>query len=229
MKVLSEIVIPKDNADEEVIIRDLYFKDNDQVEESDSIMDIETSKTSIELETSVSGYIKYLVSSGEEAAIGQVVAMIYDGDITELNESDNITSTGKDNSSSDDETTKVITKDAQELIDKHGIDISGISASFIKKSDMEALIINESNEKNKLSKKISRLKSLEIDALSSVQNSGLVSTIFMNVNLNESLSDSEKTVSYLPLISSQCAKALESFPKLNSYFLDNEKLLPNIQ
>lgn len=232
MKLLAEITIPKDNADEEVIISDLNYKDNDQVKKSDAIMDFETSKTTIELEAPEEGYIEYLVSPGDEAVIGQVVAKIYDSDISDLvntKSSSSVQEAVKEN----DSTSKVATKEAQALLDKHEIDISLIPSDFIKKEDVEIFIkgsdaadtSDQAQEKplNKkvIGKAILKSKKIEIKALSSVQSTGMVSTIFMNVDIDESLSDDEKTTSYLPLIAFACSHALEAFPIMNSYFLDD--------
>ena len=226
MKILSEITIPKDNADEEVIISELSFNDNDQVKKSDAIMDIETSKTSIELDTPEGGYIEYLVSPGDAAVIGQVVARIYEGDISELVKS-KTNSSEKQDAQENDTTSKVATKEALILIDKHGLDINLIPSDFIKKEDVDLYLASHSGDKSSAqkadnSKKISRLKSLEIKALSSVQSAGLVSTIFINIDLDVSLPDDQKAISYLPLIASKCSQTIEKFPILNSYFLDNQ-------
>ena len=224
MKVLSEITIPKDDADEEVIIIELNYKDNDQVKKSDSIMDIETSKTSIELEAPTDGYIEYLVNPGDEVVIGQVVAKIYDGDISDLVNS-KVESSTREAAKENKLSSKVATKEAQALIEEHGIDINLIPNDFIKKEDVDLFIKGSASSGNSDDKPsgtaISRSKKIEIKALSSVQNTGMVSTIFMNIDVDESLSDDEKTSSYLPLITSECAKALEVFPMMNSYFLDN--------
>ena len=224
MKVLSEITIPKDDADEEVIIIELNYKDNDQVKKSDSIMDIETSKTSIELEAPTDGYIEYLVSPGDEVVIGQVVAKIYDGDISDLVNS-KVESSTREAAKENKLSSKVATKEAQALIEEHGIDINLIPNDFIKKEDVDLFIKGSASSGNSDDKPsgtaISRSKKIEIKALSGVQSTGMVSTIFMNIDVDESLSDDEKTSSYLPLITSECAKALEVFPMMNSYFLDN--------
>jgi pyruvate/2-oxoglutarate dehydrogenase complex dihydrolipoamide acyltransferase (E2) component len=225
MKVLSEITIPKDNADEEVIINDLHYKNNDKVKECDPIMDIETSKTSIELEASKEGFIEYLVSPGDEAVIGQVVAKIYDSDISELLNSN--AASLLDEEDNDGSGSKVITKEAQLLIDQHNIDANLIPSDFIKKDDVDSFLasgaIDPSNSTNNAnSKTISRLKSLEIKALSSVQSAGLVSTIFINIDIDESLSEEQKKISYLPLIAAQSSQVLEEFPILNSYFSENK-------
>ena len=225
MKVLSEIIIPKDNADEEVIIRELGFKDNDRVKKADAIMDIETSKTSIELEASEEGYIQYLVSPGDAAVIGQVVARIYDVDISDLVNTE--AESSAQHANEDDSSAKVATKEAQALIDQHGIDISLIPSDFIKKEDVDLFISKNSMNKPAASgggnaKKISRLKSMEIKALSGVQSAGLVSTLFINIDIDASLPDAQKAISYLPLITALCSQTLKKFPILNSYFLENE-------
>jgi pyruvate dehydrogenase E2 component (dihydrolipoamide acetyltransferase) len=187
-------------------------------------MDIETSKTSIELEAPTDGYIEYLVNPGDEVVIGQVVAKIYDGDISDLVNS-KVESSTQEAAKENQLSSKVATKEAQALIEEHGIDINLIPNDFIKKEDVDLFIKGSASSGNSDDKPsgtaISRSKKIEIKALSGVQSTGMVSTIFMNIDVDESLSDDEKTSSYLPLITSECAKALEVFPMMNSYFLDN--------
>jgi len=230
MNLIAEIIIPKDNADEEVLISELHYQNNDKVSEFTAVIDVETSKTSIELEAPSDGYIEYLVQQGDTAVIGQVVAKIYDEEVLEplklKPDADSESSSKSDKTNS-----KVITKDAQILIDKHNIDVSLIKSNFVKKEDVELYMssqgepdvsVTEAKTENDNSKKISRLKSLEIKALSSVQSAGLVSTLFINIDVNEKPEDLQQPISFLPIIAFECAMALESFPILNAYFFDDK-------
>lgn len=232
MNLLAEIIIPKDNADEEVLISELHYHNNDKVVESTAVIDVETSKTSIELEAPSDGYIEYLVQQGDTAVIGQVVAKIYDEEVLEPQKLE-LEVDSENSSKSDKRNSKVITKDAQILIDEHSIDVSLIKSNFVKKEDVELYIskLDQPNEvdteteiENDNINKISRLKSLEIKALSSVQSAGLVSTLFINIDVNKRSEDIHKPFSFLPIIAFECAMALESFPILNAYFYD-EKII----
>jgi pyruvate/2-oxoglutarate dehydrogenase complex dihydrolipoamide acyltransferase (E2) component len=228
MNLIAEIIIPKDNADEEVLISELHYQNNDKVGEFTAVIDVETSKTSIELEAPSAGYIEYLVKQGDTAVIGQVVAKIYDEEVLESLKLEP-DADSENSSKSDNINSKVVTKDAQILIDEHSIDVSLIKSNFVKKEDVELYIskldqpnVGEADTDNV--NKISRLKSLEIKALSSVQSAGLVSTLFINIDVDKRSEDLQKPFSFLPIIAFECAIALESFPILNAYF-DDEKII----
>ena len=130
MNLIAEIIIPKDNADEEVLISELHYQNNDKVGKFTAVIDVETSKTSIELEAPSAGYIEYLVKQGDTAVIGQVVAKIYDEEVLESLKLEP-DADSKSNSESDNANSKVITKDAQILIDEHSIDVSLIKSNFV--------------------------------------------------------------------------------------------------
>ena len=79
---------------------------------------------------------------------------------------------------------------------------------------------------NTISKPISNIKKVEIKNLSSVNETGFVSTVFINVkviNLNESKAlSSLSSSSYLPLVVFESSKLLRKYPVFNSFFSNDE-------
>jgi pyruvate/2-oxoglutarate dehydrogenase complex dihydrolipoamide acyltransferase (E2) component len=232
---LKEIIAPKENADDKVIIKKLFFKNKDKVSKSDEIIELETSKTAIALEADIDGFIEYTVKPNASVGIGDVIIKIHDTD-------EFIPKEIKSNTNNNENKVidKVITKDAQLYIQENKIDISSIQKTVIKLSDV--LEINKKDDSNKrlnddflLSsfksdlpiKKIplSLSKKTEIAALSSIQSGHLVSTIFYNLddcdffkNDNDSSSFSNNVLS---IITHEVSQLLKKYPKLNSYYLDN--------
>lgn len=77
MKVLSEIIIPKDSInDDEVLITDVLFAPGEKVAEGDLLLVYESSKASVEVEATTEGYVSYQCTQGEYVAVGAVVAEI---------------------------------------------------------------------------------------------------------------------------------------------------------
>jgi len=231
MTVISEIKVPKEDADEEVYVNTLHYNNKDKIKKSAGVLDIETSKAVLELEASLEGFIEYLVEVGEVVEIGQTVALIHDSlDSFEGNKDQVV----QERIKREDFNEEIkITKGAQELIDKHKLDTSSFKNSFIKKEDVERFL-KESKSIAKedgvkvayVSKALSRSKVFEIEALSHVQSTGLVSTIFMNfknkVIDNEDNLLAKSASASLPLLTLHTSQLLKEFPLFNSYFFENE-------
>jgi len=77
MTVLNEIIAPKSNADDAVLVRKLYFSNGDKVKKQDELIDLETSKTAIILDSSVEGYIEYCTDVGKSVNVGEVIIKIH--------------------------------------------------------------------------------------------------------------------------------------------------------
>ena len=236
MSVLKEIIAPKENADDKVIIKKLFFKNKDKVSKSDEIIELETSKTAIALEADIDGFIEYTVKPNASVGIGDVIIKIHD---TPESIPKEIKSNAYNNENKDID--KVITKDAQLYIQENNIDISSIQKTVIKLSDV--LEINKKkDDNNKRSeddfllssfksdlpvKKIplSISKKTEIAALSSIQSGHLVSTIFYNLDDCDFFKNDNDSSSFnnniLSTVSHEVSQLLEKYPILNSFYLDN--------
>jgi len=236
MSVVHEIIAPKENADDALLVRKLYFKNKDKVLKHDELLDLETSKIVITLDSDVEGYVEYLVRPGTSVWVGEVIIRIHDNPDS-IGEKVSSTTQSGDASL----IPKVISRNAQKYIQKNNIDISSLQKSFIKLSDVTGKTSDKSIKTRKLPDNailaslnsetevkeisLSLAKKTEIAALSNIQNSGLVSTIFYNVD-DCYFPDSENLIfnstgSSLPIISYEVAQLLKSYPMLNSYYEDD--------
>jgi len=234
--IIHEITSPKDDADDELLVTDLHFSNNDAVKKNDELVDLETSKTTIAIETPASGYVEYLVKKGQTIPVGEVVCRIHDMPFDELALNLNEGS----NQREIDNSKKIISKDAAKYIKENNVDISHIKKHFIGISDLvikedttnfKPELIKKSPEviktkvkpKNTTEVKISHAKLNEIKALSGVQSAGLVSTIFVGVDVNKLEYDYETEIfknsqSLLPIIIFEVSRLMQKFPILNAYF-----------
>ena len=62
--IIFESHVPKDNADDVVLLRKNYFASGDRVTSIDEVVDLETSKTAIILNAEKDGFIEYLCQPG---------------------------------------------------------------------------------------------------------------------------------------------------------------------
>lgn len=232
MAIIHEVLAPKDNADDVLLIRKLYFSNNEKIKKTDELLDLETSKTSMIIDSPSDGFIEYLVEEGAEIKVADVLLRIHDSPINQE----------KAKLSSDflDESffvgNKVISYKANNYIKKNNIDISSLNKNFITFDDVNDTNIVRKAPEDLIEKKISSgkisgttdlkpslAKTNEIKALSGVQSSGMVSTIFISINAENIShiynSDLFKgSSSYLPLIIFESSKLLKKMPLLNAYY-----------
>jgi pyruvate/2-oxoglutarate dehydrogenase complex dihydrolipoamide acyltransferase (E2) component len=246
MSILHEIIAPKEDADDEQVVGQLYFESGDSVSMDDDLIDLETSKASITVDSQANGFVEYLVKTGSSVKVGEVIIRIHD-------QLDSI-STGappidKEISESDFTGKKIISRKAAEFISKHNLDISQIKKTFIRLIDVNGgnssqpteVRENVSVERERVNNSmlaslegnldvrevpLKLAKQVEVAALSSVQSAGLVSTIFYNVD-DCTLPPSENLIintagSFLPLISYEAARLLVKYPMLNAYYHDKK-------
>jgi len=228
MAIIHEIISPKLNADKVMLVRKLYFSNNDYVRKGDELLDLETSKTAIILDTKIEGYVEYRVKEKDSVNIGSVVVCIHDEKFEKGVVDKKLGDIGL--------VDKVISHAAQSYIEKNNIDVLGMNKNFITYSDVdknldirqeekpvESSIIESSIET--VQHPIGLTKQVEIEALSNVQSGSLISTISINVNAiainkNNALFSSTDD-SYLPVIIHEVSKLLRKFPALNSFYQNN--------
>jgi len=245
VKILYEIKAPKENADEVFLIGKIYFKDKDKIHKNDTLMDLETSKTTIVIDSPTDGFVEYLVDEGNSVNVGEIVLRIHGEPDTILSKK-GLEIEAK--SGNEFVNKQIVSNKAKEYIDKHKIDISDIQKNFVSLNDLvdtestdiiEAKGLSEKSfaksilaplEANLKVKKrtLSLAKQIEISALSDVQSTGLVSTIFYNID-NCNFPESENLIinsagSFLPIIAFEVAKLLVKYPLLNAYY-DNDYIM----
>ena len=80
----SDFLLPRENiVDEEMTIIRWYVKNRDFVEKEKKILEVETSKTVLDLVCEETGFIHCLVKEGDTVSVGSVLATFY-SDLLEL-------------------------------------------------------------------------------------------------------------------------------------------------
>lgn len=236
MTIINKITSPKDDLDDELLVRELYYSNNDKITDNDVLIDLETSKTTISLDSQIHGYVEYLVNEGDTVEVGKVVINIHDVPFDEKNKELN----DKEATRAYDVSEKIISNDAAVFIRENNIDITKIEKHFITLSDVmpkdklkkELSSFegkkNQPNQKTVIPKNTSELilthaKKNEIKAMTGVQSAGLVSTIFMDVDVSQIFYEYETEIfkdsnSFLPIIIFEVSRLLNNYPILNAYF-----------
>ena len=230
MTILNELLVPKDNADDKVLVSKLYFSNGGKIQKGDELVELETSKTSISIASEDNGYIEYCVSEDEYVKVGEVIIKIHN---SKKSVDDSIAIKNKD--ISEDNTVfneKIISENARKYIKENNIDITSIEKNFITLEDVSSLD-SVSNKKPKkevvkeiigtTSSKVSLAKINEIKALSSVQSAGIVSTIVISIEAINKIQEYKEPLfagseSLLPLIVFEVSQLLKKYPILNAYF-----------
>jgi len=221
-----EQLVPKENADDILLVRKKYFQNGDKVNVDDEILDLETSKTAIILTAEKTGYIEYLCDVDQKVSVGQLILKIH------ANKEDIDSQTaGKIIEPSETQSYK-LSNSANEYATKNKIDLSKLHLSgMVSLEKLKSLLEDEptlpSTTNDRLSSQsISLSKSNEIKALSPVNSSGLVSTISIDICLkdNRNLKNG-----LLKEIIFESSRLLHNFPLLNAFFSNDViKLHSNI-
>jgi len=251
MKILEEIFIPQESVnDEDVVIVELFFKNGDSVNKGDNILEIETSKAIISIETHNDGFIEYFCKEGDRVNIGSIVSKIFDQ--PKLKEEKEIIKV-KENSNNvtiDSMTPKTIfSKKARQFIEENNLNVEMFEGRDFVNVDDVTLFLNPdtidkstdgfpkknikkeivNNKKNVHVERLSTQKLREIEYLSSVQHNGLNSSISVVVNFDNVIPFVNTYLSiikgsFLPIITYELARLLRKFPKLNAYY-ENDSIV----
>ena len=241
MKIYAE----RDNVnDEEVIIASLYFKDNEKVEKGSVICQLDTSKTAIDVEAPVSGFLKLNVAEGDEVPIGMCLFEILDEqhDKQTIVKNDNQSESSKD---------YIFSKEAKKKIDELGLQNYSFNKKMVSlddvldfigekspkndsknnkdkpKSTKDGQIENNSNLPNQPFKteKHSLRKRSEIKNLSDNGNLSTQSSIGIEINV---LPQRTYDVPFLfkksisDLVVYEAAQLIEEYDQLNSFYIDEK-------
>lgn len=136
---LAPIVVKKEGVSDDFYkIIELYTHNGSWVEEGDLILCFETSKTAIDIEAPVGGYVFFDTNENEEISIGQTIAVISDEEQFSYNDWFRfVNETTTKNNVVEDITVK-ISKPAQRLINQNNIDVSVFNgALMITREDVE--------------------------------------------------------------------------------------------
>ena len=116
------VIVPKENVnDDEVIVQNINFKSKDKVKKYDPIIDLETSKTAIGIESPCDGYVVIKVSEGDEIPVGSVLFEVFET-LDELEQNTtNVLTDNKSVTSDKESKNYIFTKEAQYKIDEIGL------------------------------------------------------------------------------------------------------------
>lgn len=247
MTPIEEIIVPLTSVnDTSVLVVKIKFNNRDFVPEGSILAELETSKTTVDVVSKVSGYIEVLCREGEEVPVNHCIFKIY-SDQSYSSDSDVKVFSNSIKPISKDENLKVhktkFTKSALEYINQNNLEleyfnsfdyvsIQTIKKIFSSKPDPKGIpvktknVIKTENDEFVNLERISRDKKLEIEFLNSVQNSNLVSNVSMAIQADRVLPFLNTRLqvikdSLLPLIILESSRLLRKYPLLNSYFADD--------
>ena len=177
LKILEKFHIPTDNVnDDEVIIKNIYVSNNDEVKENTLLLDYETSKANFEIESNVSGYVTILCEENDTVKVGQEIIVITDKKEYQHK------SVKKDSNIKINQT---FSKKAQEKIDELKIDKQNFKGiELVTEKIVLDYIANQENNNNHEKKRIaiSSRKMMEIESLTNINRNGLVSSVSKSFN-----------------------------------------------
>ncbi len=245
MKVLQQIFVPQDSVNDLYLtVVGLNFRNGDLVKKQDIVIELETSKAAVTIEANVDGFISYNCQEGDEVAVNSLIIQIFDEKPTEsvvfpTNQPAEASYAGTNGRENSNKTyTPEFSLKALELIEKNNLSKDIFTAydfvneqvvlSYLNQDSkyIKVTVTNNRLPDNVTSAKLNLYKKREIEYLSSVQSSGLVSTLYIDVNVENILESVSKNFTYfknsiLPLIVYECSKLLLKYPTLNSFYSEN--------
>ena len=138
------VIVPKENVnDDEVIVQNINFKSKDKVKKYDPIIDLETSKTAIEIESPCDGYVVIKVSEGDEIPVGSVLFEVFET-LDELEQNTtNVLTDNKSVTSDKESKNYIFTKEAQYKIDEIGLTEYNFDKKMVTLDDVLNFIGND--------------------------------------------------------------------------------------
>lgn len=139
-----KVLVPKDNVnDDEVIVLKINFDHRAHVNKGDHILDLETSKTAIEIEAPCDGYLSLIAREGDEIGVGEPLFEILDN----ANQLDsNTTNNTQDKPDNDD---YIFSNEAKLKLDELGITEYSFEKKMVTIDDVLALANNKNLNPNK--------------------------------------------------------------------------------
>ena len=141
---MTEIIVPQENVnDENVVILEIFFGSGSKVKSGDVLVEIETTKVSLEIEAPCDGILNHNLSKGDILQVGSVLCTI----------SENIENKVYSKDSSLEKNSKTtskafISKAAKDKALELKIDLSSISSGFVTVSDIEKMSLKQKAFKN---------------------------------------------------------------------------------
>jgi len=250
MPIVQEIKVPLLSVnDTSLTVVDLPFAPGSPVKKGDIIVVFESSKTTYDVLAEAEGFISYICETGEDYEVNEVIAHIYSSKeelplLPEVKKHQAVTVADKEHreeAAAIWEGDTMFSPAAMALMKKHQLDSTVFSGrDFVSKTDVEEKLgiskkattkkeavktvsILPTDADKVIVEKLSSNKKREIDYLSSVQQTGLTSTINtivetdgLFVHINQSLQFLKNSL--LPVVVYETSRLLEKYKELNGYF-----------
>lgn len=250
MPIVQEIKVPLLAVNDTTLtVVDIPFVHGDHVKKGDIVIVFESSKTTYDVIAEAEGYISYLCEAGEDYEVNDIIANIFSSkeelpSVPEEKKKKVVSVTTKEHT---EEATAVWEGDtmfspaAIALMKANNIPATVFKGKdFVSKADVEQISGTSKKSSNKkqiiqavqllptdadkvIVEKLSSNKKREIEYLSSIQQTGLTSTINtivetqgIFVHLNQSLQYLKNSL--LPVIVYETARLLQKYKELNAYF-----------
>ena len=184
MSLLERILIPKENAnDDSAIITSLNKVDQSFVKKDEVILEVTTSKITLELTSNYDGYLKLNCELKQKYDFGYCVAEIYS------NKEDTLNTSKEENKSIKNEKSKVvITKPATKLIEENSLDINLFKGlEFISEKSVLDFLKDKKSKSNNHITKLDGAKLNEIDYLENTYKTVIPSTLFNTVYFDKQI------------------------------------------
>lgn len=95
MKIIQEVRVPKESVnDNSLTVVWIPFPNGHKVTKNEVILELETSKAIITIESEVEGYLEYLCKTGEDVNVNSIVIKIWDTQIIETLKKEKVEETG---------------------------------------------------------------------------------------------------------------------------------------
>jgi pyruvate/2-oxoglutarate dehydrogenase complex dihydrolipoamide acyltransferase (E2) component len=248
MKILQEIRVPQESVNDQTLtVLELFFQEGSLVKKGDIVAELETSKTTLTVETLEAGYVRYFCKKEDELSINSLIAQIADQLVTEEKSSiaGQVEPTNVTTNQEEVIQHTLFSKGALELMQANSMDKSFFkNKDFVGSADVlqllapkSTLIENTLTTKRLVAKetapkgnvyleKISSNKKREIEYLSHVQSASLVSVINtwvdmqgVDVFLSNHLTYFKETI--LPIVIYECSRLLVKYRVFNAYFVQD--------
>ena len=156
------VIVPKENVnDEEVVVQSIHFKSKDKVKKGDHVIELETSKTAIEIESPCDGFVDIKVSEGDEISVGSVLFEVLESLDEPKQNKNNIATNNKSATNDSESKNYIFTKDAKNKIDEIGLKDYSFDKKMVTLDDVLNFISNDKVEdlnENKFSDQKSIIK-----------------------------------------------------------------------
>lgn len=257
MAVLQQIAVPLLAVNDTFLtVVEINSQQKAAVKKGDIVMVFETSKTTYEVIAETDGFIKYNCEQGNDYAVNDIVAEIYsNADEIKIEEKKVVeVAASKPATTSVSKVefnytgTTLFSIAAQTLLAKNNINPDVFAGyEMVTAKDVELYInpslankVAETSTQKTTAKKsnatlpdgataqkLSSTKKREIEYLSAVQETGLTSTLAINISTNGLFGSVNKHLKYfknslLPLVIYETSRLLVKYPLMNGFFTDNQ-------